>query len=87
MPPGAAAGAAELAPGTSRQALGAERPTTKGATGQEGELLGGDEGMNGARKGLQVDGAIVGDIAVNVVDVPARWNRATGGDLINEAVE
>ena len=87
MPPGAGAGAAELAPGTSRQVHGAERPTTKGATGQEGGLLGGDEGMNGARKGLQVDGAIVGDIAVNVVDVPARWNRATGGDLINEAVE
>ena len=55
--------------------------------GDEGVPLLTDKAMDAGREGLEVAGAIVGDIAVNVVDVVARGDGEAGGDFINEAVQ
>ena len=67
-----------------RVAVGA---ATETAVVDQGAFLPGDEAVGAAGKGLEVAGAVVSDIAVNVVDVPVRWNGEPGSDFINEAVQ
>ena len=64
-----------------------ERTATKSAVVDQGEALVRDKVVGGAREGLEVVRAVVRDIAVNVVDVPARWNGEPGSDFINEPVQ